>query len=189
MANDSTELIVASSGSINVAPVGTTLPTAATGALAAAFVNLGYVTEDGVTLTVTPQITDFNAWQSRQPVRRELTNQEVQAAFALEQWNDENLPLAFGGGAVTQPSAGVFRYDLPAPADALDERALVVIWLDGTTEYRLVLPRGNVSEAVAVPLKRSELAVLPITFKALQPDVGQSPGYLLTNDATFPHGS
>ena len=37
-------------GAIYFAPAGTTLPTDASTSLSAAYVNLGYVTEDGVTL-------------------------------------------------------------------------------------------------------------------------------------------
>ena len=58
---DANELLVASSGSVYVAPVGTTLPTSATASLNAAFTELGYVTEDGVSLNVEPQIEEFMA--------------------------------------------------------------------------------------------------------------------------------
>lgn len=187
---DASELVVASNGSINVAPVGSTLPTAVTASLAAAFVDLGYASEDGVTLNVAPEINEFGAWQSRQPVRRELAGQEVTLSFALEQWNANTVKLSFGGGTITNPSGGTYRYELPEESAALEEKALVVDWQDGPSRsFRLVCPRGNVTEGVETNLVRSGLALLPITFKALEQADGSTPAYILSNDVAFGTGS
>lgn len=189
MWNNPDELVVASSGQVYVAPVGTTLPTTPGASLDSAFVGLGYCTEDGVTFTVTPDITEFAAWQSRQAVRRELSAQEIQVAFQLEQWNEETVPLAFGGGAITAVSGG-FRYDFPTDAAALDEKAMVIDAEDGDRLQRFVIPRGNVVEAVETQFVRSALAVLPITFKALEPTDGSAACYALFDDTTaFAAGS
>jgi hypothetical protein len=186
MAQDSTELVVASHGDIYVAPVGTTLPTTVTATLDTAFINLGLVTEDGVSISVSPEIESFNAWQRRQAVRRELVNQDITLTWALEQWNAETVKFAFGGGTVSEPSAGQFRYDFPDGDDSLDERAIVIDWQDGpNSKFRAVFERGNVMEAVETQLVRNALAVLPITFGVLAADDGGSPGYLLINDTAF----
>lgn len=187
--NASSELVVANTGEVSVAPVGTALPTDPTAALNAAFTGLGYTNEDGVTFTVTPSITDFMAWQSNLPIRRELTSQEVQVQFNLQQWNENNVPLAFGGGAVTVPSSGVYKYTLPADGDALDERAMIIDAQDGTHHFRIIMPRGNVSEAASATFKRSQEALLPITFKALAPGSGVTPAYILTDAPGFAVGS
>jgi hypothetical protein len=185
-AQDTTELVVASHGDVYVAPVGTALPTTVSGALNAAFNKLGLITEDGVSVSVAPEIEAFRAWQRRQAVRRELINQDISVSFALEQWNAENVIFAFGGGEVSEPSAGQFRYDFPDGDDALDERAIVVDWQDGPdSQHRLVFERGNVMEAVEFQLVRNALAVLPITFGILAADDGGSPGYYLADDDAF----
>ena len=186
--NDATELVVASSGQISVAPIGTALPTATTAALNAAFYGLGYATEDGVTLTATPEVEEFMAWQSRQAVRRELLGQEIQVAFSLEQWNEATIPLAFGGGTITG-TAPNYRYDLPDEDDAIDERSMVIDAVDGAKHYRWVFPRGSVTESAETQLTRGALAVLPITFKALAPAAGGASGYMLTDDPAFAAGS
>lgn len=184
--NDPTELVVASNGQWSVAPVGTPLPVSPVAALNAAFVGLGYLTEDGATLTVTPEVSDFGAWQSRDPIRREMTAREVQIAGALQQWNEDTVPFAFGGGAITSPSAGIYRFDLPE--GALDERAVVLDAVDGANHLRWVFPRGNVTEAVESQFQRSATALLPITFKALKPENGVT-GYFLTDAPGFAAGS
>lgn len=186
--NDANELVVAGTGQVYVAPVGTALPTTPTASLNAAFVGLGYTSEDGVSISVEPEITDFPAWQSRQPVRRELTNQAISVSFSLLQWNETNVPLAFGGGTIS--GSGPYRYDFPTGDDALDERAMVVDVQDGERHMRFVLPRGNVTDSVEAQFVRTEAAVLPITFSVLEPIGGGAPGYFLTDDdAAFAAGS
>lgn len=190
MSKNADELVVASKGNIQVAPFGTELPdgTSAedvTSDLDAAFVDLGYASEDGATLSVSPDIVDHMAWQARQAVRRDLNAQECQISTALEQWNGSTVPLAFGGGEITEPTTGVFRFDLPDEDDVLDERSLILDWADGDKHYRMVLPRGNVTEAVESNLVRNNLALLPITFKALAADDGGSPAYILSDDPAF----
>jgi hypothetical protein len=189
--NDSNEIVVAGTGQVYVAPTGTALPTTGPDQkLNSAFVGLGYHTEDGTTFTVSPDITEFLAWQSRQPIRRDLKAQDLTVAFQLQQWNEENVPLAFGGGEITEVSAGIYRYSFPEEGDALDERALVLDVQDGERKMRFVLPKGNVTESVESQFQRSETAKLPITFKALAADDGGSPGYMLFNDAAaFAAGS
>ena len=49
-------------GAIFMAPAGTTLPTDATTALASAFKCLGYVSEDGVVNSNSPESEDIKAW-------------------------------------------------------------------------------------------------------------------------------
>lgn len=188
--NDSTELVVASNGQVYVAPVGTALPTTPTETLNAAFVGLGFCTEDGVTVTATPDVKDFTAWQSRQAVRRERNQQEIQASFQLEQWNEETVPFAFGGGAITSPSGGVYRFEFPEAGDALEERAMVIDAQDGTRNTRFVFARGNVVDAVEAKFQATELAVLPISFKLLQPTDGSALAAVLFDDAAaFAAGS
>lgn len=187
--NDADELVVAQNGGAFFAPVGTALPTTPTAALNAAFVGAGFISEDGAKINVSPDIVEHRAWQSRQPVRRDLNGQDIQATFDMEQWNENNVPLAFGGGEISEPSEGVFRYDFPEDDAALDERALVIDAVDGEFTHRFVFPRGNVTEAVEAQFSRSTPAMLPITFKVLEPTTGGAPGYYLTDAPGFAAGS
>ena len=186
--NNANEIVVASNGQVYVAPVGTPLPATSVVALNAAFTGLGYITEDGAAVSVTPTVEDYMAWQSRSPVRREKTSQEITIAFALLQWNEQTVPAAFGGGSVSG-SAGNYRYDLPKDDSALDERALVLDAIDGAVHMRWVFPRGNATEAVEATYQRGAPASLPLTFSALAPSEGASPGYFLTDSAAFAAGS
>lgn len=188
MAQDPNELVIAGTGAISVGPIGSTLPTSPTAALSG-YTELGYTTEDGVKFTKERDIKDFFAWQKKDPVRRELISRTLVAAYALEQWNGDTVTHAYGGGEVTEPTPGTFRYDFPTEDDALDEVTEVIDWQDGDKHYRFVIPRGTVSENVETDLMRTELSVLPVTFKALAPLNGGI-AYILTDDPAFePAGS
>jgi len=184
----SDEIVIAKAGEVYFAPVGTALPTKPTGALNAAFVGAGYTTEDGVSVTITPDILEITSWQSAQPTRRDLTKQDIQATFTLQQFNEETLPLALGGGEISG-SEGEYRYDFLSEGDSLDERALVIDAIDGETHFRYVFERRNITEAVEIQYTRSGEAKLPITYKVLAPAGGGAPGYVLTDSAAFAAGS
>ncbi len=187
MAQDPTELVVASYGDLYVAPSGTTLPTEWNSRLDPAFQNLGLTTEDGVTFGYAPEVQGFGAWQSKTDVRRELTRSDYSLTFSLEQWNAQSFQLAFGGGEVVEVRTGSYRYDFPDDTAALAAYAIVVDWQDGRKNYRLAYASGNVTESVEVQLQRTELAVLPVTFRPLG-GVGNAPRFF-SNDPSFVEGS
>lgn len=188
MGIDAAELVVASNGSVSVAPAGTALPTTPSASLNAAFVDLGYVTEDGVTLTVEPSVEEFMAWQSRQAVRRELTGQAISVGFELEQWSADSVTLAFGGGQITSAS-GVYKYEWPSDSDSLEEVSCVIDWQDGDRSWRACFGRATITDSVETTFQRSSLATLPITLSVLDAADGGAPGYIVTDDPAFNPGS
>jgi len=174
------ELVVAGTGDIYIAPYGTPVPTQEAGSLDAAFAQAGYTNEDGLKLSWTPEVTDFMAWQSRTPIRREMTSQEFVLAFSLEQWNADNLIAAFGGGQVTEVTAGHYKFEWLDNDSQLDEITVVADFQDGSKKYRWIGERGTVTDSVETNLVRGDMALLPISFKVLE----VTP-YLLTNDPAF----
>lgn len=191
MSQDTTELVVASGGDIFVAPVGATIPADPNGVVTSEWVQLGLIDDDGAKFTRQVTLQEFKAWQRRLPVRRDVNEEEMTATFSLEQWNAENFAFAFGGGEVTEVTPGIYRYEFPSGDDALDEKALMIRWNDGTRNYQIAFERGNVTEQVEVALKRSDLAQLPIGYKALAAPGDDSIGVtFLTDDPAFtPAGS
>lgn len=187
--NNPNDTVIGGSGQVYVAPVGTALPTTPTGALNAAFTGLGYHTEEGVQTSAPLSVIEHKGWQSKAPIRREVDSRDFQLTFALLQWDEDTLPLAFGGGTIVSVSGG-YRYDPPQNSDALDERALVCDVDDGSERIRFVIPRGSVTEGVDSTLNRSAMASLPVTFKALEPADGSKLWYPLFSDTTaFAPGS
>lgn len=187
--NDAEEIVVAANGQVSAAPVGTALPTTTVGALNVAFAGLGYISEDGVSFSSANETTDIPAWQSFDPVRTVKTSRTVQASFGVMQWNEETLPFALGGGAVTGTTPN-FIYTPPGPDEGMDERSLVIDANDGDQHYRIVIARGIVVDAVETTLARGAAAILPVTFRMLaHPDGSSAPYRIITDAAGFEAGS
>ena len=185
---DPDELVIAGSGDLYFAPYGTVLPdedTAVDAALNGAFVKAGYVSEDGLTFGFNPTVEEFFAWQSRSPVRREMTGTEYMLGFTLEQWNSDNIILAFGGGSAAINGAGDVLVEFLQQTDQLDEVSAVCDWNDGTKKYRLVVARATISDSVEVQLQRNELAMLPVNLRTLDPGENEREMYLITDDPAF----
>jgi hypothetical protein len=95
--------------------------------------------------------------------------------------------IEFGGGAIT--GSGPYTFT-PADDDAaLAEKSLVVDVKDGAYTLRFVVPRGTVVESVESQFARTQEAVLPITFEALEPTEGGPAWYFLTDAPGFAAGS
>lgn len=183
MSKDASELHVASDGSVHAGAVGSSVPTTPTASVDGALFDLGFFTEDGVTFTDTPTVEELRAWQAADPIRRLVTQRAMTAAGSLMQVNQENFLVAFGGGAWSSPSSGVFKYTPPAPADPLAESAVVIRSADGTKHNNYNIFRANITEAVESQLQRTGAQLLPITFSALTPAGGGNVWEFLTDDA------
>lgn len=174
------QIVVGGNGSVFVAPVGSTEPAMISVALDAAFIDLGYVNEDGATFLDGKTIEDINVWQLFYAARKLITAKEASLAFILSQWSETVIPFAFGGGVTVEDTPGEFSYTPPAPG-LLDERAMILEWLDGIKNYRLIIPRGLVTENVETNVVKTGNAELPITFSIVGSAAG-IPWYLQTDD-------
>lgn len=88
-------------GAIFWAPSGTDLPLDADEALDEAFVNLGYVSEDGLTATTTEEGDDIQAW-GPEPVMRSQTSYTRTFTFNLLETSRESaLKFRYGDDNVT----------------------------------------------------------------------------------------
>lgn len=181
--NQADETLIAGTGEVYIAPVGTTLPANADSSLNSAFYGLGYHTEEGVAINKTLEIIEFRAWQSRFPIRRERDTEDLTLTFTLLQWNEETIPFAMGGGSIDSLGGDQYKYTPAADAEALAEKSLVCDVEDGDRKMRFVIPRGSVSEGAEAQFQRTEMAGLAVSFKSLEPEDTGDPWYILLNDA------
>lgn len=164
MALDADQILVPGSGRVMVAPVGTTAPTDVSTAWAAGWKDLGYTTDDGVVLRPNLAVTDINAWQSFEPVRRVVTSRGLTVAFTLLQMTREALQIAFNGGTFTGTDPITYT---PGEAGNIFERALGVEATDGTKTVRLVVPRVDISDVGDIPFTKTGAANIPLTLAML----------------------
>ena len=183
-AKDTAETRVAGTGSVYIAAyadVSSALPTAHDSTLDAAFVELGYTDEDGVTFKDEPTIERRGAWQSYYPVRILETARMAMASFLLEQWNTKTLRVSTGGGSVAD--AGTGRKFTPHAPGSPTVWTLVVDITDGTITDRYVVPQCMAVNAFETNLTRTDLAKLPVELEAIGAD-GVDPWFMFTSDAT-----
>lgn len=168
MGNDAARTVIGADGQVYVGPLGSTAPTGVTDTPDSAFVELGYISEDGVRFARTPQTQDYFAWQSLDPIRTVVLRATFTATFALQEWSTENLSFATGGGDWDTVSDGFLLH--PADASLIDYRALIIDFQDGSRNFRVFIPKCLVSEAVEIQVTRQSLAVMPITVRAVKVD-------------------
>ena len=151
-------------GGIYFAPAGTTLPTNATTTLATAFKNLGYVSEDGVTNSLSKDVTEIKEWGG-DTVDTVLTAQTDTFQFTLiESLNTDTLKAIYGDANVTESSGAI---TVTVKADEAPSGVWVIDMIQkGNKLKRIVIPNGKVSELGDVVYKADEAVGYDVTVAA-----------------------
>lgn len=149
-----------------MAPVGTAAPTDATSALAAEWSTLGYLSEDGVTLSQSTNSEDIYPWQGRSPVRTMITERNLSMEFSMFEFNEQNLQLYFGMEQATQGTADSWSLNVVSNAPA-QIYSFVIDVADLDVKVRYYIPRGSLSDAGDLEITDSGVMALPVTLKTL----------------------
>lgn len=158
-------------GSVFAAVAGTAVPADATTALAAAYKELGYISEDGVTNENTPESEEVKAWGG-DIVLSSLTGKPDRFTFALiECLNLEVLKMVYGDSNVT----GTLATGVTVKAKAVDppERALVFdMIMTGGVLKRIAIPRAKISEMEEITYNDTDPVSYGVTITALPDSTG-----------------
>lgn len=159
-------------GAVSCAPHGTTVPTTVAETLNSAFVNLGYISDDGLTNINSPTVTIIKAWggdnvlvsQTDKPDKFkykliEILNENVQKAV----YGDENVTGTLSEGIT-----------LDATTKEVEAKTWVIdmILRNGALK-RIVIPTGVLTELAEIKYKDGEVAGYEVTIDAL-PDANGS---------------
>jgi len=165
---NASEIRVAGTGRVLVAPAHTAPPANLTTDWATPWVDLGYTSADGVKFTKKDKLDPIDTWQTVAAIRYVYSDRDLSVKFALLQINTDTLPFFFGGGTVTSGAAGL-TYEIAA-SPRVDERALGIEFRDGPNiTHRFVVPRGVVTETDETSFTRTTAVKLGVTFSALTP--------------------
>jgi hypothetical protein len=172
-----TNVRVGYSGALYTGALGTTFPTDPVTAWGTGWADVGFISDDGVSLSADMEIQEFKAWGfPTAPVRTQVTNEEFQFTVALVETNAytlslwEGVPLAdiTSTAAVTGPPAvPQFLTITKGVADEPDIRAFGLDVIDGTKYIRRMIPRGQVVDRGEVTYKTDELVSYSLTIRAL----------------------
>lgn len=134
-------------GAIYTAPLGTALPTDAKTALVAAYKSLGYVSEDGMVNSNSPEGEDVKAWGGDTVMNVTTAKPDTFAYTLIEAMNVDVLKEVYGIDNVTGDLATADGIVITANSQELEEHVIVVdMILKGGILKRIVIPSGKVTE-------------------------------------------
>ena len=151
------------SGAIFRAPTSATLPTDAVTALAEAFKELGYASEDGVKNNISGDTEKIRAW-GLAVVETVQTSKDDTFTFTLiESLNPEALKTVHGDSNVSGTLAtGI---SITVNSDSPEDNAYVIdMILKGNVLKRIVIPSAVVSAVGEVIYKDDELIAYEVTL-------------------------
>lgn len=152
-------------GAVFVAPKGTAVPTDATTELATSFVNVGFISEDGVTNEIETDSEEIKAWGG-DIVLNPQTSRAERYTFTMIETNATALKLAFGADNVSvDSSSGAIT--IKHNGNEKEENVVVIETLIGTDRIkRQVIPRGKNTELGEIVYKDDEVMGYETTITA-----------------------
>lgn len=152
-------------GAIYRAPVGTMLPTTADGTLDNAFVNIGYISEDGVEYDGSIESEEIKSWEQDTVLRPRTSRTDSFKFSMLEMLNPEALKIYYGDDNVSGTlDTGI---EVTVNANDVDPMSYVIDMVTtGGGLHRIVIPSGVVSETESITYKPNEAAMLGVTVSA-----------------------
>ena len=160
--------VAANGASIFAAPLGTTLPTDVTTELDAAFVDLGWVSEDGVTNSMSRSITRHRSW-SGTLVKTTQDSYEETVSFALLESTAAALGVAFGADNVTEAAELI---TVKHSHLMLERQSFVIEFVDGDHKGRIVIKEGQVTEVGDARYVHTDLLMWQLTVDCFMPADG-----------------
>ena len=153
-------------GAIYMAPAGTTLPTDSSTTLNGSFVALGYVSEDGVTNTNSPESDTVKAWGGDTVITLQTAKEDQFKFTLIESLNADVLKAVYGSDNVS----GALSTGLTVHANSKQLAAcawVIDMILTNNAVKRIVIPEGQVAEIGDIVYKDDEAIGYEITINAL----------------------
>lgn len=165
MALDAANVRVAVTGAVYADPTGAAAAPTDTGSALTGMDDLGYVSEDGVTLTF-PDAGDktaLKAWQNGATVRtvRSTTDDSPTIALTLIETKLEVIEAVFGVEVTQTATDGSWEYDVNSTRDPMP---VVIDVIDGSELIRCYAPQATVSSIGDLSLTHTDAIGYEVTF-------------------------
>lgn len=160
-------------GAVFRAPLGTALPTDATTALNAAFKELGYISEDGVTNANSAETETVKAWGGDPVLYTQTEKQDTWQFKLIECMNIDALKTVYGDDNVTGTLATGIT--IKANSEQQGDYAWVIdMVLKGGILKRVVLPVAGVTSVGEIVYKDDDAVGYDTTVGAKPDSAGNS---------------
>jgi hypothetical protein len=159
MALDSDLVRVAVSGAVYVAPTGTVGPTGTAEALTAGFVDLGYVSADGISENIDRTTNQIRAWQNGSLVREVTSEGTYSIELTFIETSETVLELYYGSTLTDGELSG-------DPTSTGGRKSFVVDVVDGAVIERIYIPSGEVTSVGTRTLSSGEAVGYQVTITA-----------------------
>ena len=149
---------------IYLAPIGTTLPTTIDGAPDAAFIDTGWLGEDGITESMTGSVEKKRGHQGAGVVRTRMNEPGTTVAFVALETTANTVGLRYHE-KTTSTAAGV-RKATRSPGQRIVARAAIIDIFDAhdtTKKERYVIPHLEISSNGDRVLNNKDIAALSFT--------------------------
>lgn len=160
-------------GAVFYAPAGTTLPTNATDALADAFVDMGYISEDGVTNNGEREVEEIKAWGGDTVLTPQTSKTDTFGLSFIESLNPEVLKRIFGEDNVS----GTIEEGMTIRVNSKElEYGIWVIDMVMTESAlkRVVIPNGKITETGEISYTDGDAIAYESTITAFPGDDGDT---------------
>ena len=161
------------SGAIYRAPLGTTLPSDATTSLGGSFVELGYISEDGLVNTNSPETENIKDWGGTDVLNVLTEKTDEFQCTLIEVLNEDVLKAVYGASNVT----GTLSTGIAVTANASEQEEAIwvvdMVMRNGVLK-RIVIPNGKISELGDITYKRDEAVGYEITLTGLADTSGNT---------------
>lgn len=166
MATDATKVTVGKpkvGGAVHWAPLGTSLPASATASLGGSFVDLGYVSEDGLTNNNSPESDTVKAWGGDTVLSLQTDRPDTFALTLIEALNEDVLKTIYGSSNVIKDGSGNLTVKA-TPQDMISGVWVFDMIVKGGRAKRIVVPNGTISELGEIVYKDDEAVGYNITI-------------------------